>query len=1048
MNDQVKPSLSAWRALRFALRLVATLLSPVLFVALVAAAILASGPVSLAPVAPELQTMFDRFDRDLRIELSDAVLAWDAGSKRLLVRVVDARLRTRKGDGETFARVPELNLDLNGRALLSGRLQLDEIALVDPEIHVVRDDDGEFLLQAPDGSSWSMTRTLSAFGLGGADSETRLTAKGASFTFADEPSGIIVASGNADLTVTHSASQTNLSFAGIVEVGEAKFPIGLGLVRHADTPHFEASINFRDVRPGALAPLFDDKTGNWLRKFDVPVAGTLDALITPAGELGGATLAAATGGGQISLPETLPRPITVSGGWAMVRLGDDGESLVIEGAGLEIADGPTLSFAGGVGMDDEQPWIQGDLRFGDLRAEDLKYYWPVNLGRSARDWVTRNIVSGRITDGQAAIDLRPGDLGNPQPRDDVAVLTWQFEDVVARYFGELPLIHDARGTGRVSGRIFALDVASARIDELEISEGRLRVDDLVARPPKLDVALVARGSTAAAFRVADRKPLGFASMMRIDPESTRGQAAVRVKLRVPLSEKVRASDVTYSVSANVQDYGSPNGFGGYPVGNGDFALSVDGEAVHAHGGIELAGVPAEFDWRRPHVAAPGTHGGEGSLRLKMRVNGEQRRALGVKLDQWLRGPIDLVAVITDGAGGESLGSVEVDLASASLSVPEIRWYKASQVPARLQFEFLAGAAGGLSLSNLRMDTADLAFSGALDLDRERRLRRFKSGDVRFGDSRVAIDLQQLPDGVYRLDVAGDNLDLRDYAEDILNFDGTTESAGPPVDLSLRVASLQLTDDVRLTGLRAAASRRNAAWRRVDSSGAINGGPPVRLRIEPDGSARDLDLVSGDAGAVARVLGFYPNAVGGRMRLRARLPDAGSSAPMTGNLRADDFRVINAPVLAQILSLVSLSGPRDLLTGEGIRFARLDVPFEKDGRQIRIVKARAVGPSIGLTTDLTHDLDSGVIDAEGMIVPAYTINSVLGRIPLLGNILVGRAGEGVFAFTFEVQGNVDRPKVIVNPLSALTPGFIRAIIQGLDKPAVPDEIMDLNRERER
>jgi hypothetical protein len=74
------------------------------------------------------------------------------------------------------------------------------------------------------------------------------------------------------------------------------------------------------------------------------------------------------------------------------------------------------------------------------------------------------------------------------------------------------------------------------------------------------------------------------------------------------------------------------------------------------------------------------------------------------------------------------------------------------------------------------------------------------------------------------------------------------------------------------------------------------------------------------------------------------------------------------------------------------------------------------------------------------VPAYSLNRVLGEIPLLGSLITGGENEGIFAATYRVEGALDDPKVEVNPLSALAPGFLRNLF-GLGpskEPALPKD----------
>jgi hypothetical protein len=71
---------------------------------------------------------------------------------------------------------------------------------------------------------------------------------------------------------------------------------------------------------------------------------------------------------------------------------------------------------------------------------------------------------------------------------------------------------------------------------------------------------------------------------------------------------------------------------------------------------------------------------------------------------------------------------------------------------------------------------------------------------------------------------------------------------------------------------------------------------------------------------------------------------------------------------------------------------------------------------------------------GTIVPAYFFNSMLGQLPLVGKLFSPEKGGGVFAARFGLNGNIDDPSVSINPISALTPGFLRGIFGVFDRKA--------------
>jgi hypothetical protein len=92
-------------------------------------------------------------------------------------------------------------------------------------------------------------------------------------------------------------------------------------------------------------------------------------------------------------------------------------------------------------------------------------------------------------------------------------------------------------------------------------------------------------------------------------------------------------------------------------------------------------------------------------------------------------------------------------------------------------------------------------------------------------------------------------------------------------------------------------------------------------------------------------------------------------------------------------------------------------------------AIARGRAVGATADGYVDRPKNQVALKGSLIPAYGINSLLGNIPVLGDVLTSKKGEGVFAATYSATGNADEPKIDVNPLSAVLPGVLRQIFQG-------------------
>ena len=139
-----------------------------------------------------------------------------------------------------------------------------------------------------------------------------------------------------------------------------------------------------------------------------------------------------------------------------------------------------------------------------------------------------------------------------------------------------------------------------------------------------------------------------------------------------------------------------------------------------------------------------------------------------------------------------------------------------------------------------------------------------------------------------------------------------------------------------------------------------------------------------------------------------------------------------PTLTKLLTLASLQGIADILSGEGIRFDEFEMNFQKQNKLMTIKEVYAIGPAISILMDGYVEKDK-LISLRGTLVPATTINKVIGSIPVVGKILVGKkTGEGVFGVSFKIKGPPKKLETTVNPIKTLTPRFITRTLEKIKK----------------
>jgi len=153
----------------------------------------------------------------------------------------------------------------------------------------------------------------------------------------------------------------------------------------------------------------------------------------------------------------------------------------------------------------------------------------------------------------------------------------------------------------------------------------------------------------------------------------------------------------------------------------------------------------------------------------------------------------------------------------------------------------------------------------------------------------------------------------------------------------------------------------------------------------------------------------------------------------GDLEIKKFKLNKAPGLAKLLSLADLKGLTDALRGEGITFDTLVIKYETSSTWMDIKEIFLIGPSISVLVEGYFDKKKDILSLRGTLVPAKTLNNIISKIPIVGDLLIGKkVGEGVFGVSFKIKGPTDNLKTTVNPVKTITPRFITRALEEMKK----------------
>ena len=226
-----------------------------------------------------------------------------------------------------------------------------------------------------------------------------------------------------------------------------------------------------------------------------------------------------------------------------------------------------------------------------------------------------------------------------------------------------------------------------------------------------------------------------------------------------------------------------------------------------------------------------------------------------------------------------------------------------------------------------------------------------------------------------------------------------------------------------------ASINEGSYNKLSLKGNFSEDEKVEMSIyQVNKDKKTLQVISDRARPFIKNFDFIKGFEGGKLEYESII----SKKVSNSNLMITDFKVSKVPALAQLLTLASLQGIADTLSGEGIRFESFEMKSNSKGNVLNIEDALAIGPAVSIL--LEGYVNKGeIVSLRGTLVPATKLNSIIASIPVVGDILVGKkTGEGVVGVSFKMKGPPKNIKTTVNPIKTLTPRFIVRAVEKMKK----------------
>lgn len=999
----------AWRRLgRVSLWISGTLL--LLLLALYARLLV--GPIALDALNPRIAAELEAALPGYQVSLQRTRLLYEG--RQVAVRAFDVRLSS-QADSIDLA-LPELGIDLRARALLTGRLTVDRLVFIEPDLAL-----DWSARSAPDPDLVSEETDLASL-VEGLVRQTRslggIALRRGRISLLERSTGQRwrIQDVSADITPGDSSLSLQLTGRLAPEDGGAAVPVRFTWQIQPDG-HHAVSGRLEGFRPAAFAAARWPGAG-----LDLPL--TLDSDLVLARDLKpmDGTVRIRAEAGQVAPPGLYPDPRPVDS--AEIRLTFTPENVRVAEAAIALGE-TTIRLSGQIDTPftaDREVAFSGG--FDRLSVAELVRYWPPTLARGGRRWVAANIGEGMVYDGRLSVPAADGAFR----------LDFRFEDLVTDYLRPMPPATGLTGTGRLRPDRLDLMVEEGRVADLQIRPSTVVLKDLDKDPAIGVITVALSGGLKETLLLADHDPLGFISRYGLDTVMVRGLADTEVDLELPLISELALADVRVAVTGQVRRAALPVAED-FALEGARLSVTVDNRALTVSGTGQLAGLPADLRWDEA-FEGPGP---ASRYQLKVQMDAADLGRFDVDLGDRLSGPLGLDVKLAGDGEAIASGTVRLDMTAASVNAPLLDWVKPAGLPAALS--------AGLSMQDgIRLDPVTLSGpsasgQGRVQFDAKGSLNTLSVEQFAAGGNALSARLSQ--DGATRrLDVRAERLTLAPVLKQVLALSpeaGEDLVAGqvPPASASRTPLSLRLTatearlaNGIAVEGLSLTADRSARGWVAGSLEAWIDDQRGLRalLSSAADGS-RAVRVEADDAGTALRGLGLFANALGGRLVATSDL-----SAPHPGPVRAggqltvEDFRLVRTDTIGAVIEAGEAEGLEGLVGPDGLEVTELVLPFTLADGVIDIEEARANGPRLGVTLEGQIDQRLDRLNVNGIIVPAYRLNALINNIPLVGDLLVGGKGEGLFAVNYRVSGAFSDPDVDINRLTALAPGLIRGLFE--------------------
>ncbi len=685
----------------------------------------------------------------------------------------------------------------------------------------------------------------------------------------------------------------------------------------------------------------------------------------------------------------------------------------------------------------------------ELDTDKLSKFWPKYFGDKAWSWCKESLYGGKIKNGTFSFDFG---YDNKLKKIVFKKLngTADIEGGNLVYLNTMPKVTDIYGKAFFSEDNIKIDVNKARSDDVLLNHGYVDLYNLSKEDNFLKLELNGIGSITDILKLIDHEPLKYPTELGLNPDIVKGSAVANLGLEFELKQDLKPEDIKVSVQADLRDVAIKNAIKDKTIEAKTLNFSLDNQQMVISGVANIDGLPINLNWNEKFTIKDYQRRYQISFNFDDNIKEKIGLQFSVLEPPYIRGTIPTKAIITVYPDGRTVVDAHGNLKETTIDYGFLGFKKKAGVNGEITAQIDVKDNKFVQVPSFSLSKPEFKVNGKIGFDDKNRISIVDIKEIKGPktNAKARIDFAYNPHKNIKIIVSGSSYDLSaffDKDDDIarnrkhrekqknkkenVSDDENNWDSTPDTEINIAVDRLWTNDNISIRNFAGSAKILNKIGIKdihlVGNFKSPKNDSKYRPYLKLDYNPRPnneylLSIDSNDAGSTLRFLRIYDYVRGGNLSINAKRD---SNKKFVGHAKARDFNLIKTNVFAKLLTLASFTGIVDMLSGEGIAFTHLDAPFEYRDSMLILNDAKGFGNVIGISGSGIYSTKYQELAFQGLVAPAYGLNTFLGKIPLVGALLSGKDGT-VFAANYSITGEIDDPVIDINPLSALSPNSIK------------------------